>query len=229
MPRERPTSVLVIAILHLIGGSLGLMIFVCGAAFQLSGGQRWINSMAGPMGQKQQEQTERMEKAMQRHLPGNNAVGYADVTLNGILSLMMVAAGIGLLAIHSWARLLSIVYALLSILHKVFALLWGVLFAVPGMQRFFAEEGQRDPALAQMSAFMGPSMYAGLVFGFLFIIYPIAVLVIMLKPSTRAAFQGQLAKPEEEGWGRPRMERSGESTERGEPDEGHYRPGDRRD
>lgn len=101
----------------------------------------------------------------------------------GAISLgALVAAGIGLLQLKPWGRLLSIGYA-------VFALVWAALGLV--MNVFFVVR----PALAQAAQQQGPEamlMVGGAIGstigGCFSLIYPAILLIFMFRPGVVAAF-----------------------------------------
>lgn len=231
MARYRPQAVLVIAILHLVGGGLGLVSGICGGAMQLSGAGQSFTGFTPPAqpGQKQPmsqaEMTKKMEEALERAVPGYKIAQYFELGSNVVLSSMMVAAGIGLLSMRSWARTLSIVYAILSILNHIWAVVWGVVFMMPGMNAMTAvmEEGMGPNApKGMMSTIMTAGGILGVVFSALVTIYPIAVLIIMMRPHVVAAFRGEApADKPDEGYDDRREDY--DDRVQGEPDD-RYRP-----
>jgi hypothetical protein len=219
MIRKRPTAVLVLAILHLVGGGLGLVCTVCTGGMQLAGGNQMFAGPAGganqsPQVKSQQEFQKRLEKHVETELPHQKAVTYANLGLDLVLDVMLISAGIGLLSVQPWARVVSLVYAALSILAKVIGLV-NLAFTWPVMSAFIEQEGRRDPNLQMMTSMMPAIMVGTAVVTVLFLIYPIVVLVILLRPSIAAAFRGEYPPTpaeQEEPWGADR-DRQGERDE----------------
>jgi hypothetical protein len=213
MIRKRPTAVLVLAILHLVGGTLGLLLTLCGGGFQLAGGGQMFAGGPGganqpPQAKSQQEFQKRFEKHLEAELPHQKAVTYTSLGLDLVLAVMLISGGIGLLSMQPWARVVSLVYAVLSILAKIFGLI-NLAFTWPVMSAFIEQEARRDPNLQMMASMMPPIMAVTAVVTALLMIYPIVVLVILLRPPIVAAFRGEVPPPaeEEEPWGPDRDRR----------------------
>lgn len=102
----------------------------------------------------------------------------------GLLSCAaLLAAGIGLLLLKSWARTLSIAYAIYAI---VFTLVGMVINLVQMAQPLF-EQVRPQQQLAAAGAIGGP--ISGTIGGLFWVIYPIVLLVFMLHPKVVAAFR----------------------------------------
>jgi hypothetical protein len=221
MPKQRPASVLVIAILNIIGGGLGLLGTVCSGGGQLLGGGKMFtgSTTAAPPG-KQQEFTEfeeyqkRAEKFLNEELPGGPALKYGEMSVGLVLSVLMLVSGIGLLSMQSWARVLAILYAILSILHHLASLIFAVGFTLPAARDFFAKKPPGNEMINTFASIMEIILIVSVVVGFLFIIYPIVVLILMLRPYVVAAFRGEVREPEVEDYYDPR-----EPDRRDEPDD----------
>lgn len=203
MRRQRTTPILVIAILHLVGGGLGLIGSLCGC-----GGLVMTNALSSaiptvPQRPGQPPPPPSAADAMKyynEHIPGYRAFTFGGLALSLMLDLMLLAAGIGLLNVQPWARWLSIVYAPISILNRLASFVYQLVWVLPVTQELYA----KNPAMAGMSSIVSISGGIGLFVSLLFVLYPISVLVIMLLPSTAAAFRGELPAreddfPEDEG------------------------------
>jgi hypothetical protein len=210
--RQRPAAVLVIAILHLVGGGLDLLGVVCGGAMQAAGA-------ANPFGKTAPAGPEQVELArLQQQIEALNPPGYiyGELTANFVLDVMLLAAGIGLLSMRPWARTLSLVYAVLAILNRLFTVVFSFVVIIPAFEAMIQEHAPKDPQAQSVISLMKVGMIAGVVFGALFIIYPIVVLIILNLPHVKAAFLGQVeapppSLPEDEGWGP--IKRPGASTD----------------
>jgi hypothetical protein len=102
----------------------------------------------------------------------------------GLLSCAaLLAAGIGLLHLKSWARLLSIAYAIYAIVFGIIGMVVNFMFLVRPMIEQ-AQQRQGPEAASAIGAAVGGSV--GGCFG---LIYPVLLLVFMLLPKTAAAFQ----------------------------------------
>jgi hypothetical protein len=208
-----PTSIKVVAILQLIFGGLGLLSSLAGLAFlaaglQPGGGfgapQQQANN---PAAQMQKEMMEGLEKA-QASVPGGKATQYGQMGVDLLLGVMMVLSGIGLLKMQPWGRSLAIAYGVLSLLLKVFAIVWGLVFVIPAMTEFIDAFGAKGPQQATFAMIMRISAYAAVIGPVIVAVYPIIVLYFMLNARTRAAFRGAAGEalpaetPEEDDrWG----------------------------
>ena len=197
--RRRSVPVLVIAILQLIFGGVGLICDLCGAvgmamgdnaafAGQLGGGQQ------DPTSAKLKELTKQMEE---KKVPGQKVYQTTNVVLNFVLSLMMIASGLGLLYMQSWARWLAVGYACLSLALHCLVIVYTFAFINPAMQEALqqmpAQDRQKlEPIMTAVS--LGTYAVACAV-----PIYPLVVLTMMLLPSTGRAFQSPRSERFDEG------------------------------
>jgi hypothetical protein len=189
---------MVVAILHFVFGGISLVFGVCGAGVMLAGGNQLFN-FGGQQAQQEEQQAE-LEKALEA-LPAYKAIQYGEMGLGIMLSLMMIVSGIGLLRMQSWGRVLSISYAFLSIASKIFTAVYAIVFTAPVTIQFVRSTflkglpaAPNQPALSAqqqetMAKFMEIAIYLKIAFPLITIVYPLVVLVIMLLPSTRAAFR----------------------------------------
>ena len=205
MRPNRPTSVLVIAILHFVFGGFGLVCAASTGAMQLAGSKGF---MAGMQDAKQVKAQEETEKALQEKLPHAKAVETAETGISLALSLMMIVSGIGLLKMAPWGRSLSIGYALVSILVKILGAVYAFTFTVPVMKELLPKQiaaqagnqpGEQQAAeMAQKFAEMALNLTPIIVL--LTMIYPAVVLVIMFRPKVTAAFRGEMPSPQIEDY-----------------------------
>ena len=101
----------------------------------------------------------------------------------GLLScLALLAAGIGLLRLRSWARTLSIAYAIYAIVFGLVGTVVNFLFLV----RPFLEQGRQQQGPEAMGAIGGA--IGGVIGGCFGLIYPVVLLIFMLRPKVAAAF-----------------------------------------
>lgn len=102
----------------------------------------------------------------------------------GLMScIVLLAGGIGLLWLKPWARTLSIAYAIYAIAFVVFGMWINLdLMAQPMFQQVSHTQG-----LEAAGAIGGP--ISGTIGGIFWVIYPIVLLVFMLRPKVAAAFR----------------------------------------
>jgi len=106
---------------------------------------------------------------------------------------MLLTAGMGLLSMRNWARSLSFVYAGISILMKLFTLVFFLFVTWPVMSAFLEAEAKvtpPGPAMTQITVAKA-SAIGGVIFNVVLMAYPIIVLFVLLNPSVRRAFAAQ--------------------------------------
>jgi hypothetical protein len=200
MPRFRPTSITVIAILHLVGGGLGLMGGVCGGAVQLVKASQAAPAAPAPPPApgampNQADMEARMEAYYESTIPSYQLHKWGSLAFDLLLDVMLVTAGIGLLGMHPWARYLSLVYAVLSILYHIYNLIYMLGFFLPASSEFFERELAGMPGPPAFFAAMKAALYAGAFVNAAFIAYPIVVLCLLLRPSMNVAFSAEGLPP----------------------------------
>jgi hypothetical protein len=190
MPRRRPTAVLLIAVLHFVFGGLGLLCTVCAGVMELTGTQQALAN-AGTPGQKHQAelQARRKEVSEQVHeerIPLYRAYSVTNRVFNTLFCVLLIASGAGLLRMQSWGRWLSVVYGVLSILANLAVFVYTIAFFMPADQEVFRRMPPQNDTehmaynIAMVVAPAGPCAM---------MVYPVAVLIVMLLPSVGAAFR----------------------------------------
>ena len=182
MPKPRPALVTVVAVLHFVFGGLGLLCQTTNGILQVSGAAEKFSTMfqpssnvqADPQMKKQMEMQEKMQKAI-KDVPGAQAKLWADLVQDTLLSICLIVAGVGLLQMRSWARILSLLYAVLSILYKIGSIVYAALYFLPAMQALAKEFAGDDPVSKIMGLSMNFSAYAGMGWVAVQMLYPIFV------------------------------------------------------
>ncbi len=106
-----------------------------------------------------------------------------SIPLGFLSSVVLLASGIGLILVKNWARIASIAYA-------AYAIVWSIIGAA--VNYIFLSR----PLLEQASQRTGPEAAAaiggvigGMVGGCIGLIYPILLIIFMLRPHVVAAFE----------------------------------------
>jgi hypothetical protein len=186
MPRRRPTAVLVIAILQLLFGGLGLFCSICGGVMDMTGMPRMQAQPADSRAVQQARRKEVTEQVLPERIPLYWAYTVTNRVSSLLSSILMVVSGVGLLLMRSWGRWLAVVYAALSLLVNLVGFVYTILFFNPAYAEVFrrlppqSDEEQLASTFARVG---GPALSCGMM------IYPLAVLVILLLPSVGAAFR----------------------------------------
>ena len=189
MPQKRPVAVVVIAALQLVFGVPALASY----AFSLAGLDRAMASLGQVNPQGQQRLTlldveQRLEEKVPSYGPVQRAINGSGLGL----AVLMIASGIGLLMFRPWGRLTAIAYAVLSILITAAFVVWYLAAVVPAVVAFgreIAATGGREAEAMELTiqaAYIGGPLVASLSAA-----YPVVVLLVLLRPSVRAAFRGE--------------------------------------
>jgi hypothetical protein len=165
--RTRPLhpGVIVIGVLHLLGATIGF----CCVTFYATG---LVEQLKEAQRAKLQQQNPGAILVFEDEVhPELRTAQNVELAANAAFSVMLLAAGIGLLLRQGWARWLSVVYAVLSIVFKIGDFVYGFAF----LQEAGGEHVNSDEVAIQVAAAV-LMLAAGL-------IYAIAVLVVMFVPS----------------------------------------------
>jgi hypothetical protein len=194
MRRYRPTAVLVLAILHFVGGGIGLITTLLTAGMQALNASR--SAVVAPAAVTPQNLGAALTRYIEDHVPSYQALTYGQLAVSLVLDLLLLVGGVGLLNMRPWGRRLSLGYAVLSILNRLFGLVYGLAVVLPVTREYLRLVAQQNPGLAGAVAGREIGGIIGLIASFVFVLYPIAVLIILLHPRVAAAFRGEGLPPE---------------------------------
>lgn len=161
--RERPVSVMVFGILNIGFALLGMV----GSLFSVLVLSR-VHSHSNPF------------LDQMHNNPLYRTWMSISVPLGGVVSVALLAAGIGLLMLQNWARIVSIVYGIYSIVVGLIGL--GVTFSV--FMSIFSQSN--NPS---MKGTMIAVMLGGVFGGAIGLAYPVLLLIFMTRPKVIAAFR----------------------------------------
>lgn len=185
MKPERPVVVLVFAILNIIFGSLGTLAMCCVGVMTAFLGVAFSNAPAG---------------ASIPRFPPDVVVYLAIIVVSHlILSVLLLASGIGLLNMRAWARRASIAYGVVTITMSIINMPVSIIFVAPQMEKWqkaVHEETQKQQQLQGIRTYQSNqspfanavSSIGGAIIG---MAYAIALLVVMFLPQVRDAFEGR--------------------------------------
>jgi hypothetical protein len=200
MRRQLTTPILVIAILHLTGGTLGILGSICGTGSLLmmdSLGSLTPATMPTRPGQPAPPplaSPNQLMKDLNDQIPGYRAFTVGSLGFSFLLDILLLSAGIGLLKVQPWACWLSLVYATLSILYHLGTFVYQLVWVLPATQAMYAKMGTPPGFSSIMTISSGIGIFVSL----LFTLYPIAVLIVLLMPSTSAVFRGEVPARKED-------------------------------
>jgi hypothetical protein len=185
-------------ILNIVFGSLFLLCTICGGVgllMMMSDSSMFTINGVNVLSD--------MWNYLKREVPAYPAVTIASLVAGLILNVVLLVAGIGLLNMQGWGRVLSLVYSVVSIIDQIAMLIFTIAYVNPATQRWQQDFAQR------MARQMGGRIPQGglggdstfnnilsLIGGILGVVYAIVLLVMMLRPSVAAAF-GSGPLPEE--------------------------------
>jgi uncharacterized membrane protein len=194
---QRPASVTVFSIFQIIFGLISL----CGAGFGfyiLSGGMNTttpiqqtttVNTPTGPTTTTTTINLN-LQQELDTRVPTYRAFGWSSSIFGLLLALMMLASGIGMLALQSWARMMALIWALLYLLQSIVSLVYVLIFMIPAYNAI-ADQWDKlpvpGPLLATTTRWSGYTTLGGMV---LYMIYPSLLLFFMTRPKVRDAFAG---------------------------------------
>jgi hypothetical protein len=201
MPQKKPTSVVVIAVMQIVFGAIG----ACGSLTTLSGLQQSLQSLnqqpqANAPGQPKISAQD-VQKKFEEKIPNFDLIQKAEAGVGLAVCLVMIASGIGLLKLQPWGRMLAILYAFLSIAMRIYGLVFAFMFVMPAFSDLTNDiSAQFGKDAAMFAQIMQWSFMTVLILGSLTVIYPVIVLIIMLRPAVRAAFRGETLPTEPEDY-----------------------------
>jgi hypothetical protein len=130
MERKRPAALTTIAVLNIVFGSLGL---ICSCFYSLGIGVLMTASPNNP--NEKIAELARAAELLKGEIPSLLPVEISVALYSLVFSVLLVVAGIGLLYIANWARILCFIFAIMTILTQVAFLLYTFLVRFPGMAR----------------------------------------------------------------------------------------------
>jgi hypothetical protein len=189
MARYRPTAVLVLAILHFVGGGLGLVGDLVGIAMQAMS----ANQAGAAPGPNQPVTAQNFGAGLNRYVeekvPSYQALTFAQLAFGLVLDVVLLVGGVGLLNMRPYGRTVSLGYAVLSILARLFGIVYGLAVVLPVTNEYLDKVVQQNPGMSAVVTGGRVGGVIGLLVGAVFILYPIAVLIVLLRPRVAAAFR----------------------------------------
>src|SRR5205807_2907635 len=119
--RRRPGAAVFFGVCNLVLGALGLIFYSCS-------GLMVVALTSDPTGS--------VWVFLSHDVRAFTPMAVAHVVMSMLISLLLLISGVGLLGLHNWGRLLSLVCAILALLLNVWNVIFQVAFVGPAMQRF---------------------------------------------------------------------------------------------
>jgi hypothetical protein len=197
-PQQRPTAVLVMAILNFVWGGWKLMGFLCGGLgllFILVLVKNLPAPPAGPGGTVSPNPMADMW-GMYESVPGFFPYTLVTTVVGLGMETLLIVAGVGLLKLRPWARSACLVYSVYTIFITLVGTVYTIVWVKPAILRWF-EEHSPVPGAAPPTMFMsgGLSDLLSILGAVIGMAYAVALLVVMLLPHVRAAFVRSPGEP----------------------------------
>jgi hypothetical protein len=188
--RQKPPSILVVAILNLVLGGFGLLCSVCsglGPVFSVS-----LTSMLSP---KSAQLTAGMGI---NDVPGYLADQYMDAAIGLVTAALLLVSGIGLLRMQCWARRIALAYVLVRAATEVGILCFHLFYLNSAIALAVKEAIERQAAIENNPAFAANPVMSlitsiayyhvmSIVRTVAFLVYPTILLVILSRRSVVTA------------------------------------------
>ena len=183
-PPARSTSVTVIGIIAIILGSLGVLCGGFGLATNLfmaaNGGRNPFAPDGGPASGA---------PAVDGRVAVYNVVS-AAVSL--VLSIVLLAGGIGAMKLSRWARKTLMAYAVITIVVTVVNTVLAIAWVGPAQMAAVKQSQPGNPVLSMSGPILIGAAIFGLVFG---CALPVCILIFWSRPNVKAAFENQGMTP----------------------------------
>jgi hypothetical protein len=191
MTRQRPTAVLIVAILNLVFGGLGVLAMLCGGLGLLLLIALAANAPPPPGGGPNplKELGDVFAK-----IPGYIPYMIVSSVLNSVMAIALIIAGIGLLKMRPWARWTSVGYAVYAIASTIVGLIYTLAVVNPAMAEWQRDFARRQGAGVQPSTF-GSNTAVTIFSSVLGMAYAVALLIVLFLPHVSAAFAGRSSGP----------------------------------
>jgi hypothetical protein len=192
---RRPGPAIAAAVLLIVVGGWGVVGAFCGGGGMLL--QQAFQPPAGPG--EDWNFLVLVDPEAAKEVPSAPAVETTAFGLNLLLSLAMIAAGVGILRMQSHARVLGMVIAVADILATLAHTAYSVILVYPVQNRLLDEEAKNMPPEVPFDPFgvLKGAMWGGAVFNVVFTLAIwITVLFMLNSKSVRAAFADELEPPE---------------------------------
>lgn len=189
MKAKVPGVVVAVAVLNFVFGGLGLLGFFCGGGALL-----WMAS-ASPFGGDPVSQALALTWQALRQVPGYVPVAIGQLVVGLVLAVLVIVAGVGLLHLRGWARVLTLVYAVFTILLQIGGVVYTLAVVNPALDRVLPPMLHRDGAFGPGSNNLLPIVGALLSVG-----HGVFVLIALLLPSTAAAFRDPYGRYREDDY-----------------------------
>ena len=125
MPGRRPGAYTAIAVLNFVYGGL---LMVCAAC----------SGIDMPLEVNRVDVTQDLRNYLNQEIPGFSTLKIAGAVFGVLLGVALIVAGIGLLQVATWGRVLGIITAVLGAVHHVGEAVLQLMFVNPALDRFFA-------------------------------------------------------------------------------------------
>jgi hypothetical protein len=195
MAQQRPPAVTAMGVLNLVIGGMGLFGLCVGGLVALFLVVIFLNIPAPRPGQPApQDQMGGLFRTFDQEAPAAKYLLLAAVVVGAVMSLVLTAAGVGLLRMCRWGRTWSLAYAVVMLIYGPAATVYSAVELTPRWMnlshRLKEQEARRRNAPPPRRLMFGPTYNASMaVIGSVGnSLYPIALLIVLNLRHVRAAF-----------------------------------------
>lgn len=185
---RRPTSVVLLAVLHL---AMGICFLLCGI---IAGGQIALKSalVNDPELKERFNPDTDVEPFLERETPFYWEIQYANAAFPLLMALAILAAGVGLLRLKPWSRTVSLFCAVACIVAMALNVYYTLAFLRPAMMKY-AETLPAEVNVAKTS--FDYLVYATIAACAVPFASAIVVIIVLCRRNVAAAFRKERAEP----------------------------------
>src|SRR5206468_2216193 len=186
MNRQRPTVVLVMAIVNMIAGALAILCGACGIGSAVLSKSLASGPRTGSASVNQAE----LSAYLNQQIPGYSYIEGGYSVLLFFLGIIVIVAGIGLLWMHRWAWWTSVGYAVFTVLLQIGYVVFKVAFAMPVGAQYTRDLSTRagGPSSSYIAGYYTGFFLSVTIQVGIFLFHAIALSSVMLLPTISAAF-----------------------------------------
>lgn len=183
---QRPAPVIIVAVLNFLFGGMGLFGSFCGAFAVLVMPALLQSLPAPPAGQPGPKDL----AAVFDSIPGYYPFMIGSLLLSLVMSVVLIAAGVGLLQMRSWGRTATLVFAVYTVLSTAAGLVYSITYVNPAMEKWVAQiQAKAGPGAPPPNPAGNIGGVVGGIVGALFNFgFAILVFVLLNLPDVRRAF-----------------------------------------
>jgi hypothetical protein len=168
---------------------------LCGGVLEWANQPGIYARFFGPQDPKEVETEKEMQKILNSG-PAYRVIDRGKDILDIAICLAMMVSGFGLLKMKTWGRSLAIITAVISIAVGLIFVFYALTFTVPAVYQFTESKQPANIDEYIDLSFLKFQAIAPIFNEMVFMIYPVIVLLVMMRSSVSAAFRPGLDQAE---------------------------------